>query len=145
MILPHPLHELAGCCWLPRLAAKIRIHARGGMPWVYRAAFGSRFGVDGYFLRHFGLSLGQVTEAVKAVPDDAALAGWFLGRPGVSPQSIASWNRLAPRLGARGQPAHRVFSVVKWVFYPGVFRHPVETLFEALEQDEGLTPPQGNP
>ncbi len=54
MKLPHPEDKLAGCVWLPRLAAKVRVHLAGGMPLSYRVAVGSRIGVDGYFLRHFG-------------------------------------------------------------------------------------------
>lgn len=138
MKLPHPCAQLAGCCWLPRLAAKTRVFLRGEMPRSYRIAFGSRRGIDGYFLRHFRLEMRAVVSAVKHAKDDAALAGWFLHQPGVTPQSIAAWNEFAPRLGTKGHPAHTTLHIVKWFFYPRAILHPVDSLFEAIVQDEDL-------
>lgn len=138
MQLPHPCAQLAGCCWLPRLAAKTRAFLRGEMPFSYRLAFGSRSGVDGYFLRHFQLEMRAVVSAVKHAESDAALAAWFLRQPGVSPQTIVAWNELAPRLGAKGHPAFLTRHLVKWFLYPKAIRRPVGTLFEMIVQDEDL-------
>lgn len=145
MKLPHPEARLADCCWLPRMAAKIRIQQNAGLPLSYRVAFGSRLGVDGYFLRHFRLTMPAVIAAVRRAPDDAGLARWFLGRSHVSTASIQSWNALAVRLGARGQPAHLIFQVVRRVLYPKTADSPVETIFAAIEQDENLPPEPQNP
>ncbi len=134
--LPRPAEQLAGCCWLPRFAHKTRCFVRGELPLLYRAAFGSRVGVDGYFLRHFGLSRRQFLHAVAKARDDEALAAWFLALPTVSAAAIASWNRLAPTLGAKGSPGYLTFQVVRWIFYPRTLRHPVGTIFAAIEQDE---------
>jgi len=41
-------------------------------------AFGSSLGVDGYFLRHFRLSLYDFIAGVTEATDDHALAQWFL-------------------------------------------------------------------
>ncbi|MEO6995010.1 MAG: DUF5069 domain-containing protein [Lacunisphaera sp.] len=136
--LPHPLETLGGCCWLPRLAAKTRVYLRGEMPLTYRLAFGSRIGVDGYFFRQFQLSRAQIVAAVRAASDDEQLARWFLARSAVTPESIAAWNEFAPRLGAKGHPGHPTFLAVKWVFYPKSIIHPVDGLFAAIAQDEGL-------
>jgi hypothetical protein len=144
MHLPHPSAQLAGCCWLPRLAAKTRAFLRGEIPPSYRVAFGSRIGVDGYFLRHFRLSLAQVVAAVRAAPDDAALAAWFLARPGVNASSLAAWNALAPRLGSPGHPGRRTLLIVRYFLYPkSIFRTP-RSIFEAISIDENLPPTGGS-
>ena len=57
MHLHRPLDQLAGCVWLPRFADKARLSLNQQLPLLYRLAFGSLFGVDGYFLRHFGLTI----------------------------------------------------------------------------------------
>ncbi|HEY4246674.1 MAG TPA: DUF5069 domain-containing protein [Lacunisphaera sp.] len=137
--LPHPLETLAGCCWLPRIAAKTRGYLLGDMPFTYRLAFGSRIGVDGYFFRHFRLSRSKIIAAVRASPEDAQLAGWFLGRSAVTAESIATWNEFAPRLGAKGHPGHATFLAVKCFFYPKAIVHPVCSIFEAIVQDEDLS------
>ena len=141
MNLPHPRAELAGCCWLPRLTAKTRGYLKGEMPLNYRVAFGSRLGIDGYFFRHFGLTRTQVIAAIRTAPSDAAVAQWFLGRPGVTAPSIATWNELAPRLGAKGNPGYLTRVAVKWILYPALFLRPVVSLFEMIAQDENLSPP----
>ena len=50
MKLCRPQEQIAGCCWLPRFADKARFYLGGRLPFLYRVAFGSRFGVDGHFL-----------------------------------------------------------------------------------------------
>ena len=107
------------------------------MPLLYRVAFGSRLGVDGYFLRHFKLSQRTFLKGVRQAADDDALARWFVTLPGVSHQRIAEWNLAAPNLGARAHPGVFTRHVVKWVLYPKSIRQPVHSIFEAIEQDEG--------
>ncbi len=135
--LRRPQEQLAGCCWLPRFADKARLYRDGRLPWLYRLAFGSRLGVDGYFMRYFRLSPREFLAGVVRVGDDAALAAWFLNRPGVTSQRIAGWNELAPKLGARGHPGFVTRHVVKWLLYPKSVTQPVNSLFEAIDQDEG--------
>lgn len=141
MQLPHPLARLADCCWLPRHIAKTRVYLQGGLPFTYRAALGSRMGIDGYFFRHFGLNKTQMIEAIRARPTDAVVATWFLQLPGVTPARITDWNRFAPLLGSKGHPGYFTFQIVKWFFYPKSIRQPVGSLFAAIAQDEGLTAP----
>jgi hypothetical protein len=138
MQLPHPLARLAGCCWLPRHIAKTRAYFRSEMPFSYRIALGSRIGVDGYFFRHFGLRKVRVLAAIRARPDDAAVADWFLQQPGVTPQQISEWNRFAPLLGTRGHPGYLTRRLVTPFLYPTALRQPVESIFAAIIQDEGL-------
>ena len=139
MQLPHPLARLADCCWLPRHIAKARIFIRGEMPFTYRIAFGARSGVDGYFFRHFGLNKAQVLAAIRARPDDASVAEWFLRQPDVTPEQIAKWNYAAPLLGIKGHPGYGTRQLVKWLLYPKSISCPVTSLFDAIVQDEGLS------
>ena len=145
MKLPNPEEKLAGCCWLPRLAAKTRCHVGGRLPFSYRIAFGSRVGIDGYFLRHFRLSMAQVITAVRSAENEEALATWFLQQPGVSAERIAKWNERSVKLGAAGQRGYITRQIVRWVLYPKSYLHPCGTLFELIAQDEGLEKPSQPP
>lgn len=136
MILPRPSDRLAGCCWLPRFAAKIRLARAGQLPFTYRLALASSLGVDGYFLRHFGLAHQDFFKAVVRATDDIALADWFLAQPSVTQDSIESWNHFARHLGAPGHPGRLTLHLVKWFLYPKAILRPVGSLFEAIEQDE---------
>lgn len=136
MHLPRPQDQLAGCVWLPRFAEKARRFLAQQLPLTYRVAFGSRLGIDGAFLRHFGLTVSQFLVAVRRSEDSAALAQWFLSLPAASSERIAEWNCRAASLGAKGQPGYLTRHLIKWVFYPKSVMDPVDSLFEAIEQDE---------
>ena len=136
MQLHRPQDQLGGCVWLPRFADKARLSLNGQLPFVYQLAFGSRFGVDGYFLRHFGLSIDQFLAGVRQSADNAALARWFLAVPGINPARIAEWNRFATFLGAKGHPGYLTRHLAKWLFYPKSVITPVGSIFEAIDQDE---------
>ena len=136
MNLRRPQDQLAGCCWLPRFADKTRLYLAGQLPLLYRVALGSRFGMDGYFLRHFKLSWKRFAAGVKQAANDDVLTLWFVALPGVSRQRIAEWNAIAPRFGAPGHPGSVTKHLVKWVLYPKSVRQPVQSLFDAIEQDE---------
>lgn len=140
MKLRRPQEQIAGCCWLPRLADKARLYLGGRLPFLYRVAFGSRFGVDGHFLRHFNLSCGKLVAGVNRAANDDDLARWFVSLPGVSPQRIADWNVASANLGVPGHAGYLSRQLVKWVRYPRSVGQPVRSLFEAIEQDEGTGP-----
>ena len=131
-----PRDQLAGCCWLPRFIDKARLLLTGELPFTYRAAFGSSLGVDGHFLKHFGIVRGDFIRAVRDSKDDAAVATWFLARPKVNESKIAAWNEYAPNLGAKGQPGYLAFRLVKWPFYPSLRGQSVSSIFEGIEMDE---------
>ncbi len=134
--LPRPQDQLAGCVWFPRFAEKARRFLGQQLPLTYRVAFGSRLGIDGAFLRHFGLTVPQFLVAVRRSENSAALAQWFLSLPAASPERIAEWNRRAALLGTKGHPGYLTRHLIKWVFYPKSVLVPVNSLFEAIEQDE---------
>jgi Domain of unknown function (DUF5069) len=136
MQLHRPQAELAGCVWLPRFADKARLFHTQQLPCIYRLAFGSRLGIDGAFLRHFSLTVDEFLAAVRQSADSEALAKWFLSLPAASPERIAGWNRRAALLGVKGHPGYLTRHLVKWVLYPKSVVTPVNSLFDAIEQDE---------
>lgn len=140
MRLRRPQERVGGCCWLPRFADKARLSFEGRLPFLYRLAFGSPLGVDGFFLRHFTLSRQRFLVGVREAKTDDDLARWFVSLPTVNARLIDEWNSLAPHLGARGHPGYVTRHLVKWVLYPKSVGRPVRSLFEAIEQDEGTGP-----
>src|SRR5262245_25806556 len=132
MHLHRPQDQLAGCVWLPRFADKARLSLDRQLPFSYQLAFGSRFGIDGYFLRHFGLTIDRFLDAVGQSADNTALTRWFLALPGASPPRIAEWNRFATLLGAKGHPGYLTRHLAKWLLYPKSVSSPVESIFEAI-------------
>jgi uncharacterized protein DUF5069 len=138
MKLRRPTDELAGCCWLARIADKVRASEQGDFPLLYRLSLGSPIGVDGYFLRHFRLSFREFRNVVIETENDENLAQWFLNQPGVNSSIIASWNAYGPKLGTPGYPFSLLRHLIKWFVYPKSIRHPVDSLFEMIDQDEEL-------
>jgi len=136
MKLGRPQDELAGCCWLARIVDKVRVSQQGDFPLLYRLSLGSPIGIDGFFLRHFKIAFRQFREAVLQTRNDENLAQWFLSQPGVNAESIAKWNEYGPKLGTPGYPGSLLRHVAKWFVYPKAIKHPVNSLFEMIEQDE---------
>lgn len=138
MRLPNPRDKLVGCVWLPRHIAKIRHHLAEGLPLSYRVALGSRIGVDGYFFKHFHLSLEQTISAVKRHQTDAAIGTWFADRPEGSPESIERWNKFAETLGAPGHEGRVTVLIVRWFLYPKSIGKAVGSIFDLIIQDEDI-------
>jgi hypothetical protein len=122
--------------------AKTRLYLSGRMPFSYRLAFGSRIGVDGYFVRHFHLTMPKFVAALRSSGSDAEFVQWFLARPGVNTSSIADWNSTALRLGRPGNPGYLTLRIVRWVLYPKSILRPVDSIFESIAQDEKLERPK---
>ena len=136
MNLRRPLDELAGCCWLARMADKVRASQKGNFPLLYRLSLGNPIGIDGFFLRHFDLSFGPFRQAVIETDNDENLAKWFFSQPGVNSTTIAAWNHYGPKLGTPGYPGSRLRHLIAWLVYPKAVIQPVNSLFEMIEQDE---------
>jgi Domain of unknown function (DUF5069) len=134
--LPPPETELAGCIWLARLVAKLRVHADGALPFSYPVGLGSRVGIDGYFLRHFQLTLPGILAAVRRFAADEDVEHWFLRQPSASAECIRDWSQFAVMLGAPGHPGHRTLHLVKWFLCSKVARRPLVSIFEAIRLDE---------
>lgn len=115
---------------------KVRASCLNDFPFLYHLSLGSPIGIDGYFLRHFGLSFHPFRKAVMDNKSDQNLAEWFLDQPGVDASTIANWNTYGPRLGTPGYPGSLIRHLLKWILYPKSIRHPVNSLFEMIEQDE---------
>jgi hypothetical protein len=96
MKLRRPQDELAGCCWLARMADKVRASQEEGFPLLYRLSLGSPIGIDGFFLRHFKMAFRQLREAVLENRNDENLARWFLSQPGVTPPPLRNGRSTGP-------------------------------------------------
>ena len=132
-----PFESLAGCTWLARLTDKVRLMHRGELPADYLILLGHPRGVDGYFLRHFGLDRKSALEAISNQADDSDVAQWFLAQVGITEASIQSWNDLAPNLGRRGWPGEKELAIAIERFYGGsIGEASVETVFELIHIDE---------
>ncbi len=94
-------------------------------------------GVDGHFLRHFGLQKENALQTIAALQNDEAVERWFAQEPGVTDASVAAWNELAPMLGKKGHPGENELQFAWKKFYGRVEEPcPAETLFELIERDE---------
>ncbi|GJL65688.1 MAG: hypothetical protein NPIRA05_06590 [Nitrospirales bacterium] len=132
-----PTDQLVGCCWLPRFIDKGRLGISGTLPFFYRIAFCRPMGLDGHFLRHFHLQKKDFLQAVQGSGStDDGVCQWFLVQPKVTSARIAEWNRYAPRLGEPGYPGYWTFHLLKWMLYPKAVVRPVNSLFDAIIQDE---------
>ena len=118
------------------MADNVRASQQENFPLLYRVSLGSPIGIDGYFLRHFGLSFPQFRNAVIETRTDQDLEQWFLGQPEVHSSTISTWNDFAPKLGTPGHPVSFLRHLIKWFIYPKSIKHPVNSLFEMIEQDE---------
>ena len=117
---------------------KVRAARQGNFPILYRLSLGSRIGIDGYFLRHFELSFREFRNAVIETLDDKNLEQWFLNQPGGNASRIANWNEYGPQLGTPGFPGATLRPIIQWVVYPKLYKQPIHSLFEMIEQDEAL-------
>lgn len=137
MQLRRPSARLADVCWLPRFIDKARAHLDGTLPPEYARRFGDSKGMDGAFLRHFGLTKEAFVEAVRASNgSDIAAAKWFYAQPGVTDAKVNEWNRTAPEFGRPGQPGNEVFQWAMQNIYKGAPYTGVESIFEVIEADE---------
>jgi hypothetical protein len=140
-----PWDCLASCVWLARLTDKVRLMSLGKLPQDYLILLGHPRGLDGVFLRHFGLKKETTLKTIAIQPDDHGVEQWFLVQTGVTDASIQSWNDLAPNLGRRGWPGERELAIAIERFYGGtVMESPAETLFDLIRMDENLPLPSYN-
>ena len=135
--LPEPTEKLAGCVWLPRFIAKVRLHDAGKLNEDYQLAFCHPRGVDGRFLEHFGLEKDGAIRAILGCASDAECEQWFMSLPDVTSERIDAWNEFAPRIGGPGQPGERELAFMLRKIYRGE-PPPValNSSFEAILWDE---------
>lgn len=130
--------SVADCMWLARFVDKARLHVAGELTDEFEPFFGHRLATDGAFFDHFGFRCEDAVSAVRADGSDAAMARWFLSLPGVTPESITTWNDLAPQLGQPGQVMERAFSFARRKYYGGKTADPrVVSVFTGIAWDEG--------
>lgn len=133
-----PTERLAGCVWLPRFVDKVRKHACGQLTGDYQLAFCHPLGLDGHFLRHFGLDTELALAAILSSADDSVVAAWFLSQPGVTDTRINEWNEFAPLFGRTGNPGERAFKLMLSRMTKNIPNAPrLHSAFEAILWDEG--------
>jgi len=136
MKLPAPRDELYGCIWLPRIRTKAQLHVAGELPEAYQRPFCHAEGVDGHFLAHFNTD--QAALLVASVLPDVEFEEWFRGLRDNCDDHIAAWNEIAVNLGKPGTLMADRFAWARKKYYQHLNPQP-ETVFEALEADEGIT------
>lgn len=136
MKLPAPRDKLFGCMWLPRLRAKAQLHQRGELPEAYQRPFCAAPGVDGQFLAHFQTD--QDALLVACDLPDAEFEAWFFELPDNGEGRVDAWNEVAVNLGRPGYPMAERFEWALGQYYTHLADRQLETVFEALEADEGI-------
>src|SRR5881296_615919 len=136
-----PLEKLAGCYYLARLTDKIRLELVGQLSEDYRPYLFHRHGADTQFMNYFGLAKEEIVEAVKASNnDDTGMAAWFVQRTGLDEQKLNTWNELAVNLGKQGHPMAKTLIWAKENLLPHCTDPNIDTVFKAIEWDEGRMP-----
>jgi hypothetical protein len=136
MVIPAPRERSADCVWLPRIIAKARLERVGKLPQEYAARFGAPSSVDEVFLSHFGITKEAIVAASSQTDDE--VAAWFSRLPRATPERILEWNHIAVNLGKPGFPLEARFPIGLATTYAHVAHLKPESVFAALEADEGL-------
>ena len=136
-----PLEKMAGCYYLGRLTDKIRLELAGQLSEDYRPYLFHRHGADTQFMNYFGLTKEELIEAVRSSDnDDAKMAAWFEQRPGLDEEKRKSWNEVAVNLGKQGYPMFKTLIWAKQNLLPHCPDPSIDTVFKAIEWDEGRIP-----
>lgn len=136
-----PFEQLAGCFYLARFADKIRLELLGQLPGDYGPYLFHPYGVDTKFMTFFSLTKEEMILAVKASDnEDARLAEWFEQRTQLDEAKRASWNELAVNLGRPGYPMVKTLIWAKENLLGGCNDPDIDTVFKAIEWDEGRLP-----
>ena len=132
-----PREQLAGCFHLARLVDKVRHHLTGTLPEEFRRYLFHSKGLDGVFMGYFGLTSGEIVEAVRLPQgDDSRIESWFSHRVGSDQQHKSEWNKLALNLGRQGYPMADSFPRARKVVH-NCDDPSIDTCFKLLDWDEG--------
>ena len=138
-----PFEKLAGCFYLARLTDKVRLDLVGQLSEDYRPYLFHRHGADTQFMNYFGLAKEEVVAAVKAASnDDARMSAWFEQRTGLDEVKRNGWNELAVNLGKPGYAMAKTLTWAKENLLPHCPDPNIDTVFKAIEWDEGRIPRQ---
>jgi len=131
-----PFQKMAGCYYLARLTDKIRLELLGQLSDDYRPYLFHKHGADTQFLVFFGLTREEIIDAVKCSNnDDLIMTSWFEQR--INQQKRDDWNEFSVNLGKQGHPMARSLIWAKENFLPRCTDPAVDTVFKAIEWDEG--------
>jgi len=133
--LPSPREQTLGCVWLPRILEKAKRHRHEALHPDYLRAFCHPAGVDHQFLTFFNLEKADLL-AISTESEDH-IHQWFTALSSVSEARIHEWNERALNLGRPNQPMEERFKIALQTSYQHVAASNPQTVFEALEIDEG--------
>lgn len=136
MIIRRPYEKLAGCVWFGRIVDKTRHFLNGTLDQDYQRSFCNPKGVDGYFLKHFGLTREEITEVVRKNKCDEDISAWFLS-DAVRVEKMEAWNDFAPRLGMPGFEGNERLQWALENAYTHCKDPRVDSIFKVLAEDEG--------
>jgi len=141
MSIRSPFETLSGCYYLARLTDKVRLELLGLLPEDYRPYLFHKYGADTRFLDYFGLTREEFVEAVKSSNnDDARMAAWFVQRTMLDDSKRNNWNEYAVNLGKQGHPMSKTLAWAKEHLLPNCPDPNIDTVFKAIEWDEGRIP-----
>src|SRR5437879_2223331 len=133
-----PYETLAGCYYLARLTHKIRLELAGQLSEDYRPYLFHRHGEDSQLRRFFNLTKEELIEAVRpSNNDDNLVASWLEQRTGLDEEKPNTWNALAVNLGKPGYPMAKTLVWAKENLLPRCSDPTIDTVFKAIEWDEG--------
>jgi hypothetical protein len=138
--LRSPFEKLAGCYHLARFTDKIRLHLAGELPADYQLPFFHPRGVDGFFMKHFGLTQEELLAVVKAAQNDADVAAWFDPRVGNDDQKKQDWNEFSVNLGKPDHPMRETLAWAKKKYNAQCDDPAIDSVFKTIEWDEGRIP-----
>lgn len=136
MNLPSPRKRMGGCVWLPRIIAKARLLQADLLPDDYMLRFGAATGVDGHFLKHFGLTIDEILKIAPHTNRD--VLAWFKALATAKAAAIKKWNSQAENFGRAGYPMADRLEYVKTHVFAHLDTSGVETIFGIIELDEGI-------
>ena len=124
--------ELDGLMLMPRTVDKLRGRLPGGNPGVYFVNGKQMRGISGYLLERLGITEAELLEAVRAAPDEDAVAAWL--REHTDASQYPAINETLLRI----KPKHTQNEELLRAEYSDTLRaHPeLETIVEIIEADD---------
>ena len=97
-------------------------------------------GLDGFFMKHFGLTKEELLEMVIASDhDDARVASWFNALIGDDEEKKRVWNESSVNLGKPGHPMHQTLEWARKKYNSQCTDPSIDSTFKLIDWDERRT------
>lgn len=123
-----------------RMLDKIRLHAAGRLPADYQANLGDAqyFVLDGRCCRFLGVKYADLREHTLTGDNDEEILAWVHScGTNRTDEECHMWNRFILKLGWRDE---RSSVLPQRIMDSGLSGHPIETIVDHIEFDEGRNP-----